>query len=405
MDRFNFLKERDFVYQVSDEIILKNILNNPKSRSFYIGIDPTADSLHIGHLSGVMVAIKLAEYGLQPIIVLGGGTALIGDPSGKTEMRKLIDDDQINQNIKGIEAQLLNLFPKNVKPIFLNNASWLKDLSMIDYLREIGRHFSINRMLSQDCVKTRLEAGISYLEFSYMILQSYDFVYLNKKYNCELQIGGADQWGNMVMGIDLVRKLNQKESVCFTFPLITNASGEKMGKTAKGAVWLDSNKFSSYDYYQYWINIDDADLIKLMSRYTFVEAEQILKYSKLEGKEINIAKQILAFEATKIVHGEEEANKAKTRSESLFSSEKNVEELEGINYSFIGGSVFLLDLLKDLKLASSKTDARRLIEAGAVYLDENRISDFNFVIKMDELSKKYFLLRVGKKKYLKINIG
>lgn len=405
MDKLKFLKERDFIYQISDEVLLKNILEKPEQYSFYLGIDPTADSLHIGHLSGVMVAVKLAEFGLRPILVMGGGTALVGDPSGKTELRQLIKNEQINDNIKGIEAQLLKLFPKHSNPIFLNNAVWLKELNMFDYLRDIGRHFSINRMLSQDCVKSRIETGISYLEFSYMILQSYDFAYLNKHHNCVLQIGGADQWGNMVMGIDLVRKLNQKEAACFTFPLITNSSGEKMGKTAKGAVWLNAEKSSVFDYYQYWINIDDADLLKLMNRYTFLESELILKYSKYEGKEINLAKQILAFEATKIVHGEEEAIKAKNATSCLFSSEKNVEELEGLIYVFKNETVLLVDLLKEINLASSKSDARRLVEAGAVYLDEQRIVDLNFAVKKSAFNKNYFLLRVGKKKYLKINIG
>ena len=371
MNKYMFLKERNFLYQASKQDKLSSILDNPHNKSVYIGIDPTADSLHLGHLSGLMVAKKLAEFGLEIIIVLGGGTALVGDPSGKTEMRNLINEGDIEKNIQGIKKQIEYIFPKEHKPIILNNADWLKKISMIDYLREIGRHFSVNRMLSQDCVKNRMDTGISYLEFSYMILQSYDFVYLNKNYNCVLQIGGADQWGNMVMGIDLCRRINKSEIECFTFPLITNSSGEKMGKTAKGALWLDASKTSVYDYYQYWLSIDDASTINLLKRYTDIDDSKIKEYQNLEGKELNPIKEMLAFEATSIVHGESEASKARQTSSALFKKE-SLDDVVGVNYKFTNNEVLLVEILKELNLASSKSEARRLVLGGGVYFNDER---------------------------------
>lgn len=405
MNRYMFLEEREFLYQASNNINISNIIEKPEGKSFYIGIDPTANSLHVGHLSGLMVAKALASFGMQAIIVIGGGTAMIGDPSGKSEMRSLITEDQINENIKGLEKQIDYIFPKENKAIVINNSKWLKQINMIEYLREIGRHFSVNRMLTQDCVKTRMDSGISYLEFSYMILQAYDFAYLNKNYNCVLQIGGADQWGNMVMGIDLCRRLNKTDVECFTFPLITNSSGEKMGKTAKGALWLDEDKTSAYDYYQYWLSVDDQDAIKLLKRYTNIQASDIAKYQTYTGKELIIVKEILAYEATSIVHGKEKAIKARETSKALFNKEKgSLEDVEGVNYNFTDGDVLVTDLLKDLKLAPSKSEARRLILGGGVYINEEKILEIDFRIYKNKIENKSIVIRVGKKKYLKVNI-
>jgi tyrosyl-tRNA synthetase len=403
MDHFDWLKKRGFVYQLSDESHIKGILNKPEGKSFYIGFDPTADSLHLGSMFALMTASRLAQSGLRPIIILGGGTGLVGDPSGKTEMRNLLDEEATKRNLAAIENQIRKVIPKNPEPIFLNNADWLKELNFIEFLRDVGKHFSINRMLTQDCVKSRLEeGGLSYLEFSYMLLQSYDFVYLNKHHNCVLQIGGADQWGNMIMGMDLARRVNRTDVHCFTFELMMTASGDKMGKSAKGAVWLDAKKTSPYEYYQYWINVDDRDVKRFMNCYTYIEDKEI---DEICSGDIRTAKQRLAFEATKILHGDEEANKAVSASKALFSG--NAGSLEGVPEFVIEKSKFddgvnIVELLNISGLCASKSDARRLIQGGGAYINEEKISSAESSIDSSYVKDNKIMLRSGKKKYLKI---
>ena len=406
MDHFEWLKKRGFVYQVSDQALVQGILNKPEGKSFYIGFDPTADSLHLGSMFALMTASRLAQTGLRPIIILGGGTGLVGDPSGKTEMRNLLDEEATKRNLLAIENQIRKVMPKSPEPIFLNNADWLKDLNFIEFLRDVGKHFSINRMLTQDCVKNRLEeGGLTYLEFSYMLLQSYDFVYLNKHNNCVLQIGGADQWGNMIMGMDLARRVNRSDVQCFTFELMMTAGGEKMGKTAQGAVWLDPKRTSPYEYYQYWINIDDRDVKRFMNCYTYIEDKEV---EELCSGNIRSTKQRLAFEATKILHGEEEASKAVNASKALFSGD--VGSLEGVPEFSIEKEKFnnginVVELLSLSGLCSSKSEARRLIQGGGAYINEEKLSSLESIIDTSHIKEGIVMLRSGKKKYLKIIVS
>lgn len=403
MSHFEELKTRGFVYQTSDQKAVSELLENPKGKSFYIGFDPTADSLHLGSMFALMTVSRLASMGLRPIIVLGGGTGLVGDPSGKTEMRNMISEETAVKNLKAIEKQIRHVIPKDPAPLFVNNADWLKPLNLIEFLRDVGKHFSINRMLTQDCVKNRLEeGGLSYLEFSYMLLQSYDFVYLNKKENCVLQIGGADQWGNMIMGMDLARRVNGSDVNCFTFELMMTAGGEKMGKTAKGAIWLDPEKTSPYEYYQYWINVDDRDVKRFLNCYTYLGPEEI---TQLCSGHVRDAKQRLAFEATKILHGEEEANKAVSASKALFSGDAG--SLEGIpeyklEKSKLGTGINALDLFTDSGLCTSKSEARRLIQGGGAYVKDTKVETFEHTVTEKEFDKGILLLRAGKKKYVKV---
>ncbi len=406
MSRFDELKDRGFVYQTSDQKAVTELLEKPNGKSFYIGFDPTADSLHLGSMFALMTVSRLSSFGLRPIIVLGGGTGLVGDPSGKTEMRNMITEEMVTKNLKAIEKQIRHIIPKTPEPIFVNNADWLKPLNLIEFLRDVGKHFSINRMLTQDCVKNRLEeGGLTYLEFSYMLLQSYDFVYLNKKEDCVLQIGGADQWGNMIMGMDLARRVNNSDVNCFTFELMMTATGEKMGKTAKGAIWLDGQKTSPYEYYQYWINIDDRDTKRFLNCYTYLDPKDI---ADICAGDVREAKKRLAFEATKILHGEEEANKAVSASKSLFSGD--VGSLEGIpEYSMekskLSEGINVVDLFAESGLCTSKSEARRLIQGGGAYVKDTKIDKFEHVVTDKDFDKGVLLLRAGKKKYIKIILG
>jgi tyrosyl-tRNA synthetase len=399
------LKKRGFIYQVSDEEKVNQLID--KKRSFYIGFDPTSDSLHLGSMFALMAVTRLAEFGMRPIILLGGGTGLIGDPSGKTEMRKFLEEEKMKENLKAIEKQIRNILPKDPEPIFVNNADWLKDVKMIDFLRNVGRHFSINRMLSQDCVKSRLEKGISYLEFSYMLLQSYDFLHLNKSYSCDLQVGGADQWGNMVMGMDLTRRVSKNDVQCFTFELMMTSNGEKMGKTASGAIWLDPKKTSPYDYYQYWVNVDDRDVKRFMYRYTYLDEKTIEDLCRVEGEKLRDVKKTLAFHATKILHGEKEAKKAKEASDALFSG--NVSKMENIpNVEFknsdFESKINMADLLVKTGMIKSKGEAKRLIKGGGVYVNSKKVASIDDFIALSELEKNDTIIRIGKKRYLKILI-
>jgi tyrosyl-tRNA synthetase len=404
MDHLELLKKRGYVYQISDDKAVSDILKNPKGKSFYIGFDPTADSLHVGSMFALMTVSRLAQAGLRPIIVLGGGTGLVGDPSGKTEMRNMLDLEVAKKNLKAMENQIRKIIPKTPEPLFVNNIDWLGNLNLIEFLRDVGRHFSINRMLTQDSVANRLEkGGLTYLEFSYMLLQAYDFVYLNKHKDCIMQIGGADQWGNMVMGMDLARRINSSDVQCFTFELMMTATGEKMGKSAKGAIWLDPEKTSPYEYYQFWINVDDRDVKRFLYCYTYIADDEIERLVK--ETDIRELKKLLAFETTKIMHGEAEATKARTASDALFGG--NASNIEGVptfemSSSVINAGMNAVDLMTQSGLAASRSEARRLITGGGAYVNEEKITAMDRTIGSSDIKDGTIMLRSGKKNYLKI---
>ncbi len=402
---FEALKERGFIQQVTDEENIQKLLGSQEV-VHYIGFDPTADSLHAGSLMPIMALMHMQRNGHYPIVILGNGTAMIGDPSGKTEMRKMLYKQQIEENARQIIKQLdryLHFDEGRAKVVF--NGDWLLDIKYIDFLRDIGRHFSVNRMLAAESYKIRLETGLSFLEFNYQLLQAYDFLMLYQKYGCILQMGGDDQWGNIVAGIDLIRRIEGKQAYGITFPLLETASGQKMGKTAKGALWLDASKTSPYEFYQYWINVDDRDVERFLAFFTFLPMDEIKKLSALQGAELRKAKQILAFEATRITHGEEEARKAESVSRSAFGNGKG--ELQGIpttelSKSIIEKGINIVDLLFQTKLVNSKSDGRRLIQQGGCYVNENRITSIEEVINLNDIEENQMILRAGKKRYHRI---
>lgn len=403
---FKTLKERGFVEQETCED-LDSILDQ-KPMTCYIGFDPTASSLHIGSLEPIMLLKWFEKFGHKPIAVIGTGTAMVGDPSGKTEMRKMLTKEQIFSNAEGIRKNLNQFlsFSENAHTEGTTkiryNSDWLLNLNYIDFLREIGVYFSVNKMLSFESYKIRLEKGLSFIEFNYQVMQAYDFLKLFEQEDCKMQMGGADQWGNIVAGIDLIRRIHQKESYAFTAPLIMTANGEKMGKSAGNAVWLDSNLLKPYDYYQYWINIDDKDVKRFLKLFTFLDIEFIEDLTRPE-KNINEAKQILAFEATKLAHGEDEANKAK-KGAKIFSKNIDEETLDLIPTCKIqkNFSTYIVDILVESGLVSSKSEAKRLIEQKGVYVDDFIIPDIKYQISIDNLKKDYIIIRVGKKKYKKV---
>ncbi|MCP3872676.1 MAG: tyrosine--tRNA ligase [Desulfobacteraceae bacterium] len=425
MSVVSVLKERGFVENLTHTDELEEYLNNNKA-TCYIGFDPTASSLHVGSLVCIMALAHMQRHGHRPIALVGGGTGLIGDPSGKTELRKIITQEQIDENKKGIRNQLSRFldFSKG-KALLLDNAEWLTKLEYIPFLRDIGRHFSVNRMVKAESYKARMDSedGLTFIEFNYMLLQAYDFMQLAKSHDCFLQMGGSDQWGNIVAGIDLTRRTIGKQAFGITFPLITTASGIKMGKTHKGAVWLDADRFSPYEYYQFWVNSDDADLSRFLKLFTFLSMEEIDKIKNIQGVDLNKAKAVLAYEATKICHGEAEAKKALKASVSVFgaieipndllpsstiprgthSSEKD-DSVPSTKYDreIIIGKVSLIDLFCETGLCKSKSDARRLIKQGGGYINGNRIATFDQKITEDDIIENEILLRAGKKKYHKI---
>lgn len=406
---FKELSKRGFIEQVTDEKIEK-ILDNEEVNC-YIGFDPTASSLHVGSLEPIMLLKWFEIYGHKPIAVIGTGTAMVGDPSGKTEMRKMMDKERIFENAKGILknlGQFLSIEEKehnSGKTKIRYNSDWLLPLNYIDFIRDIGVHFSVNRMLSFESYKIRMEKGLSFLEFNYQVMQAYDFLKLFEQENCIMQMGGSDQWGNIVAGIDLIRRIHQKDAYAFTAPLVVASNGEKMGKTAGNAVWIDADLMKPYDYYQYWINIDDKDVKRFLKLFTLLDLEYIEEIMK-EGNNINEAKKILAFETTKLAHGEQEAIKA-SKGAKIFSKNIDAETLDLIpNYDISKNncnSIELVSILVDSGLSSSKSEAKRLIEQGGVTLDEKIIKDIKYQILIDKLEKNYILIRVGKKKYMKIS--
>ncbi len=398
------LKDRDLIAQVTDEEKVKNILST-KHVHFYIGFEPTADSLHVGHFVQIMIMARLQRAGHIPIILFGGGTGLIGDPSGKTDMRKMLSQEEINHNMECFKKQaskFLDLSPD--KAIIVNNADWLLSLNYIQFLREIGVHFSVNRMLAAECYKQRLEKGLTFFELNYMLMQSYDFLVLNRKYNCILELGGDDQWSNIIGGVELIRKVDKKEAFGLTFKLLVTSEGKKMGKTEKGALWLDKNKTSPYDFYQYWRNVHDKDVIKCFNMLTFLSKDEISKYSKLQGEEINKAKEVLAFEITKLVHGEDEAQKAQDTAKSLFKDQAFSSNMP-ISYissnDLLNGEIDILSLLALSYVSSSKSEARRLVEQGGISINGQKILDTKFTVKSNEIEKG-LVIKKGKKVFKKI---
>ena len=404
MDIFEDLKKRDLIAQVTNEEKVKNLLNNKKIY-FYIGFEPTADSLHVGHFVQIMIASRMQKAGHIPIILFGGATALIGDPSGKTDMRKMLTREQIEYNIgcfKKQASKFIDFTPG--KAMIVNNSDWLSELNYIDFLRDVGVHFSVNRMLSAECYKQRLEHGLTFFEMNYMVMQGYDFLVLNRKYGCQMQLGGDDQWSNIIAGVELVRKCDQKEVYGLTFKLLTTSEGKKMGKTEKGALWLDSQKTSPYEFYQYWRNVGDNDVINCMKMLTYLPVEEIAQYENLEGQEINKAKEVLAFEITKLVHGEEEAKKCMNAAKAIFEAgrfDENMPESQLEENDITDGKILILDLLCMSELCPSKSEARRLVQQGGIAVDNEKITNIYHAVSKSDLEKG-IVVRKGKKIYKKI---
>lgn len=395
------LEERGYIDQVTHRDELKELLGN-ESITFYIGFDATADSLTLGHFLTVMAMMHMQKAGHRPIALLGGGTTMIGDPSGRSDMRKVMSKDFIDHNAKCFKNQLSKFLDfSEGKARFVNNADWLLDLNYLDFMRDVGTHFTVNRMLSFDAYKNRLEDGLTFFEFGYMPLQSYDFLHLYREYNCRLQLGGSDQWSNMIGGFELVRKVEQAKVYSMTFSLLTTADGIKMGKTAKGAIWLDPEKTPPYEMYQYLRNVDDRDVIKFMKLLTFVSMEEIEEMEKLEGADINKAKERLAFEVVKTVHGEEEAVKSQEAARALF---KTGSDSENIPTTELEKDIFeegknLIDLLKELSLIKSNSEGRRLIEQNGISIDGEKINDVNKVLTVEDFKEDKILIKKGKKVY------
>jgi len=396
---YDVLKERGFLKQLTHEEEMKE--------TFYIGFDPTADSLHIGHFIAMMFMSHMQKAGHRPIALVGGGTAMIGDPSGRTDMRKMLTKEEIDHNISCIKGQLSRLIDfSDDKAILENNADWLLDLNYVDFIRDIGSHFSVNRMLTAECFKQRLEKGLSFLEFNYMLMQGYDFYVLNKKYDCTMELGGDDQWSNILAGMELIRRKEGKSAYGMTCSLLTNSEGNKMGKTANGAVWLDPNKTSPFEFYQYWRNIDDADVEKCLCLLTFVPMDEVRRLSALEGAEINEAKKVLAYEVTKLIHGEEEAEGAKKAAEALFSGGVDMSNVPTVEIAEDMKSALILDIIAQTGIVPSKKEGRRLIEQGGLTINDIKIEDVNEIFNESYLEKDgYALIKRGKKKFYKLVIA
>ena len=379
---FDVLKERGLIAQTTHEEEIRELLGNEKV-TFYIGFDPTADSLHVGHFLQMVVMRHMQNYGHRPIALVGGGTGHIGDPSGRTDMRKMMTKEVIDHNCECFKEQLSKIIDfSDGKAIMVNNADWLLDLNYVEFIREIGSCFSVNQMLTAECFKQRLEKGLSFLEFNYMLMQSYDFLALSRKYNCKLELGGDDQWSNILGGINLCRRKDQKQVYGMTFTLLTNSEGKKMGKTASGAVWLSPEKTSPYDFYQYWRNVDDADVCKCLKLLTFIPMDEIREYEKLEGSQLNPVKERLAFELTSMVHGNEEAVKAREAARAVFSGAGNADNMPSadISESEVKDGMPILDLLVKVGLIPSKGEGRRLITQGGISVNGEKVTDISLVI-------------------------
>ena len=406
MNAFDILNERGFIEQTTHYDEIKDLFENEKV-TFYIGFDPTADSLHVGHFLTVMAMAHLQKAGHRPICLMGGGTGMIGDPTGKADMRKMLTVEEIDYNVSCFKKQLSHFIDfEDDKAIIVDNGDWLRNLNYIEFLREVGVHFSVNRMLTADCFKTRMEKGLSFLEFNYMLMQGYDFLELNRRFGCSLELGGNDQWSNIIAGVELIRKKESKSAFGMTFTLLTNSEGKKMGKTEKGAVWLDPNKTTPYEFYQYWRNIDDKDVEKCLRLLTFLPMEEVRKLSALEGSEINKAKEVLAYELTKIVHNEEEASKAQTAARALFSGKAeggSIPTTEISENEFENG-IDILTLLSKAGLIPSRGEGRRLITQGGIKINDEKCENVEQLITLDNFSDNSLLIQKGKKVFHKINL-
>lgn len=408
MSVFDELKARGMIAQMTNEEKIRELMETQKIK-FYIGFDPTADSLHVGHFVQIMVMAHMQRAGHVPIALFGGGTGMIGDPSGKTDMRKMLTKETIQHNIDCFQKQMSKLVDfSDGKALMVNNADWLLNLNYIEFLREVGVHFSVNRMLAAECYKQRLERGLSFFELNYMIMQSYDFLVLSRKYGCQLEFGGDDQWSNIIGGVELNRRMDGREVCGMTFNLLQTSDGRKMGKTEKGAVWLDPDKTSPYEFYQYWRNVDDADVINCMKMLTFIPLDEIAEYEKLEGSALNQAKDKLAFEVTKLIHGEEEALKAQSAAKALFGSSADTEHmpttaLKAEQFAE-DGTITVIDILVAASLAKSKGEARRLIEQGGITVDDERVMDIAKAVSKADFEKGHVLVKKGKKVFHKIVI-
>ena len=405
MTLYDELVARGLIAQVTDEAEIKDLINNGKA-TFYIGFDPTADSLHVGHFMALCLMKRLQMAGNKPIALIGGGTAMIGDPSGRTDMRQMMTPETIQHNCDCFKKQMSRFIDfSDGKALMVNNADWLMDLNYIDVLREVGAHFSVNRMLTAECYKQRMEKGLSFLEFNYMIMQSYDFYTLYQKYGCNMEFGGDDQWSNMLGGTELIRRKLGKDAYAMTINLLLNSEGKKMGKTQSGAVWLDPNKTSPFDFFQYWRNVSDADVLKCIRMLTFLPLEEIDAMESWEGAQLNQAKEILAFELTKLVHGEEEAKKAKEASHALFAGggdSAHMPTLELTAADFADGDLDILALLVKAELAPSRSDARRAVEQGGVSVADAKVTDIKTTYSADSFGADGLVVKRGKKKFVKV---
>ncbi len=405
MTIYDELQARGLLAQLTDEEEIKELINNGKA-TFYIGFDPTADSLHVGHFMALCLMKRLQMAGNKPIALIGGGTGMIGDPSGKSDMRKMMTKETIQHNCDCFKEQMSKFIDfSDGKAMMVNNADWLLDLNYVEFLREVGPHFSVNRMLTAECYKQRMEKGLSFLEFNYMIMQSYDFLMLYEKYGCNMQFGGDDQWSNMLGGTELIRRKLGKDAYAMTITLLLNSEGKKMGKTEKGAVWLDANKTSPFEFYQYWRNIGDADVLKCIRMLTFLPLEEIDKMSDWEGSQLNTAKEILAFELTKMIHGEEEAQKAQEASKALFGGGGNNANMPTYTLQeedYRDGSIDLIGILASAKLVPTRSEGRRAIEQGGVAVNDEKITDIKKVYTKEEIAAGEFIVRRGKKNFCKI---
>ena len=405
MTIYDELVARGLIAQVTDEDEIKELINNGKA-VFYIGFDPTADSLHVGHFMALCLMKRLQMAGNRPIALLGGGTGMIGDPSGRTDMRKMLTKEDIDHNLACFKKQMSRFIEFGEdKAMMVNNADWLLDLNYVDVLREVGACFSVNNMLRAECYKQRMEKGLSFLEFNYMIMQSYDFYHLFKEYGCNMQFGGDDQWSNMLGGTELIRKKLGKDAYAMTITLLMNSEGKKMGKTASGAVWLDPEKTSPYEFYQYWRNVGDQDVLKCIRMLTFLPLEEIDAMDHWEGAQLNEAKDILAFELTKLVHGEEEAAKAREASKALFGGGANLENMPTTTLEesdFTDGKIDILDILLKAGITKSRGEGRRLVQQGGVSVDDAKVTDIGLSYTADDLKEKAIIVKKGKKIFHKV---
>ena len=404
------LKDRDLIKQITFEDEFEEMMNKEKT-AVYLGIDPTADSIHIGHFVPLMLMSYFQKHGHKPILLMGGGTAMIGDPSGKTDLRKMLSKEDIANNIEHIKEQVSKFisFEGENAAIIVNNADWILNLNYMDFIRTYGVHFNVNKMLDAECFKMRMEkGGLTFFEMNYMLMQSYDFLHLFENYNCKIEIGGDDQWSNMLAGVSLIRKLHQSGSFCLTCPLLLTSDGKKMGKTEKGALWLDARKTSPYDFYQYWRNIADDEVNQVLRMLTFLDLDEINRLSSLEGEKINETKKVAAFEITKLIHGEEEALKAKKTAEDLFENSKSSDNMPEVivpERAFNDGKIGLLDLIVLSDVAQSKGQARILVNQGGISINDDKITDDKFAIEKSEFKKNPVILKKGKKVFIKLIIS